>query len=68
LIGHINSDAKTTGKRSAGNPHAAFDEAGAGNSTHNVTAPVPDPTGIQPSENNGTLESGIKITLYGTNK
>jgi len=24
-------EAKQTGKRSAGNPHAAFDEAGAGN-------------------------------------
>jgi len=30
-IGLINLDRKTTGKRSAGNPHAAFDEAGAGN-------------------------------------
>ncbi|GHU15515.1 hypothetical protein FACS189449_13170 [Alphaproteobacteria bacterium] len=31
MIGHINFDAKITGKRSAGNPHVAFDEAGDGN-------------------------------------
>ena len=30
-LGHINLDRKTTGKRSAGKSHAAFDEAGAGN-------------------------------------
>ena len=30
-IGHINSGMKQTGKPSAGNPHAGFDEAGAGN-------------------------------------
>ena len=30
-IGHINFDKKQTGERSAGKPHAAFDEAGAGN-------------------------------------
>jgi hypothetical protein len=30
-IGHINLDKKQIGKRSAGNPHAAFDVAGAGN-------------------------------------
>ena len=30
-LGHISLDKKTTGKRSAGKPHAAFDEAGAGN-------------------------------------
>ncbi len=30
-LGHINLDKKTTGKRSAGKPHAAFDEAGTGN-------------------------------------
>ena len=29
--GHITLDAKQAGKRSAGNPHAAFEEAGAGN-------------------------------------
>jgi len=29
-IGRINLWEKLTGKRSAGNPHAAFDEAGAG--------------------------------------
>ena len=43
MIGHINFDAKLTGKRSAGNPHAAFDEAGVGNGL-NSTAPTPDPT------------------------
>ena len=32
-IGPINLDEKLSGKRSAGNPHAAFDEAGAGNVT-----------------------------------
>jgi len=31
LIGHINLWVKLTGKRSAGNLYAAFDEAGAGN-------------------------------------
>ena len=31
LIGPINLQKKLTGKRSAGKPHAAFDEAGAGN-------------------------------------
>jgi prepilin-type N-terminal cleavage/methylation domain-containing protein/prepilin-type processing-associated H-X9-DG protein len=35
-IGLINLDRKTTGKRSAGNPHAAFDEAGAGNDLYCV--------------------------------
>jgi hypothetical protein len=33
MIGLITLDEKLTGKRSAGNPHAAFDEAGAGNVT-----------------------------------
>jgi len=35
-LGHISLDKKTTGKRSAGKPHAAFDEAGAGNGRFNV--------------------------------
>ncbi|KKR03364.1 MAG: hypothetical protein UT30_C0031G0010 [Candidatus Uhrbacteria bacterium GW2011_GWF2_39_13] len=35
-IGHINLDKNTTGKRSAGKPHAAFDEAGAGNGRCNA--------------------------------
>jgi len=35
-IGHINLDEKTTGKRGAGKPHAAFDEAGAGNGRFNA--------------------------------
>ena len=32
-IGHISLDVKQAGKRSAGKPHAAFDEAGTGNVT-----------------------------------
>jgi hypothetical protein len=35
-IGPINLDEKLSGKRSAGNLHAAFDEAGAGNVTKGV--------------------------------
>ena len=35
---------KLIGKRSAGKPHAAFDEEGAGNMAINVNAPVLDPT------------------------
>ena len=35
-IGHINLLEKLTGKRSAGKPHAAFDEAGAGDG-HELT-------------------------------
>ena len=35
-IGHINLDKNTSGKRSAGKPHAAFDEAGAGNGRCNA--------------------------------
>lgn len=35
-IGPINLDEKLSGKRSAGNSHAAFDEAGAGNVTKGV--------------------------------
>jgi hypothetical protein len=31
LIGHINFDMKATGERNAGNPHVAFEVAGAGN-------------------------------------
>jgi len=46
-LGHINLDKNTTGKRSAGKPHAAFDEAGAGNGRYSVprqfsTLPVRD--------------------------
>ena len=35
-IGRITLDENMTGKRSAGNPHAAFDEAGAGNGRYHV--------------------------------
>jgi hypothetical protein len=31
MIGHINLGMKQTGERNAGNPHVAFDVAGAGN-------------------------------------
>ena len=35
---------KLSGKRSAGNSHAAFDEAGDGNGDKETTAPLLDPT------------------------
>jgi len=49
MIGPITLEAKQIGERSAGNPHAAFDVAGAGNvvwsrAKTNTGAPVPDPT------------------------
>ena len=52
-IGPINLDAKQTGERSAGNPHTAFDVAGAGNVVRSrkfdqTGAPVPDPTWESP--------------------
>ena len=53
---------KLTGKRSAGSPHATFDEAGAGNG-HLSTAPVLDPT------DEGELEIELQATtpaLYST--
>jgi hypothetical protein len=37
-------DMKSLGKRSALNAHAAFDEAGAGNTIEGIGAPVLDPT------------------------
>jgi len=37
-------DLKSLGKRSALNAHAAFDEAGAGNTIGRIGAPVLDPT------------------------
>jgi hypothetical protein len=40
-ISHINLGVKHIGKRSVGKPHAAFDEAGAGNG---LTTPALDPT------------------------
>ena len=43
-IGHINLNKKLLRKRSAGNPHAAFDEAGDGNGVYRTTAPLLDPT------------------------
>ena len=46
VIGRITLDEKCAGKRSAGNPHAAFDEAGTGNGATSATAPVLDPTGL----------------------
>ena len=44
LRGLITSDAKSAGKRSAGNPHAPFDVAGVGNGPRGGTAPALDPT------------------------
>ena len=47
MIGHINFDLKVLGERSAGNPHATFDVAGAGNGKRayaHLTAPDLDPT------------------------
>src|SRR5580700_10106826 len=49
MIGPINLEVKQMGERSAGNPHAAFDVAGAGNVARSeqlieVGAPVLDPT------------------------
>jgi len=43
MISHINLGMKHIGKRSAGKPHAAFEEAGAGNG---VTAAALDPTTV----------------------
>lgn len=43
-IGTISFDMKLTGKRSAGKPHAAFEEAGDGNRAKLETAPLLDPT------------------------
>lgn len=43
MIGY-RADAKSLGKRSALNAHAAFDEAGAGNTIEGIGAPVFDPT------------------------
>jgi hypothetical protein len=42
-IGLINLEVKQTGERKAGNPHIAFDVAGAGNVAY-AGAPVSDPT------------------------
>jgi hypothetical protein len=51
-IGIITLAVKPKGKHSAGNPHAMFDEAGAGNVRSFLCAPVPDPT------DEGELEIG----------
>jgi len=40
-VDSITLDRKTTGKRSAGNPHSAFDEAGAGNGRCNALRQFP---------------------------
>ena len=46
-IGYINLNKKLTRKRSAVNPQAAFEEAGAGNEVlYNTIAPGLDPTDI----------------------
>lgn len=46
MIGLITLGTKQAGKRSAGNPHAPFERAGAGNGVTLTTAPVLDPTVI----------------------
>ena len=45
---------KSLGQRSAGNPHAALDVAGAGNVLHCSGAPVLDPTGEEKQGNSPT--------------
>jgi len=46
-LGRINLAVKRAGERSAGNRHAPFDVAGAGNGiSHGFTAPVLDPTDV----------------------
>jgi len=53
-LGHIKLDKKTTGKRSAGKPHAAFDEAGAGNGRYKV-----------PRQLSTLPVRGVEALLYG---
>ena len=43
-IGYINLNKKLTRKRTAANPHGAFEVAGAGNEVTYTIAPVLDPT------------------------
>lgn len=43
-IGYINLNKKLTRKRTAVNPHGAFEVAGAGNEVTYTIAPVLDPT------------------------
>src|SRR5271165_1739888 len=54
-IGPITLGAKQTGERSAGNPHAAFDEAGAGN----VARPRSCDTRRRKSEPTGNTNFGL---------
>src|SRR5271165_5800087 len=54
-IGPIILEAKQTGERSAGNPHAAFDEAGAGN----VAWPRSCDTRRRKSEPTGNTNFGL---------
>ena len=54
-IGPIILEAKQTGERSAGNPHAAFDEAGAGN----VARPSWCDTRRRKSEPTGNTNFGL---------
>ncbi len=44
LLGHITHDTKQSGEWSAGNPHAPFDVAEAGNVADRANAPALDPT------------------------
>ena len=59
-LGRINLAVKRAGERSAGNRHAPFDVAGAGNgSSHGFTAPVLDPTDVAGTGNGASGESPI---------
>src|SRR5262250_3914651 len=56
-LGRINLAVKRAGERSAGNRHAPFEVAGAGNGiSHGFTAPVLDPTDVA-GTGNGTTDS-----------
>ena len=53
-MSHISFNTKPLGQRSAGKPHAALDEAGAGNVPNIGGAPVLDPTGEEKQGNSPT--------------
>ena len=57
-FGRINLAVKRAGERSAGNRHAPFDVAGAGNGiSHGFTAPVLDPTDVAGAGNGAAVVS-----------
>ena len=67
MIRRITLDAKQAGKRSAENPRAAFDEAGAGNGATTATAPVLDPTDERGAETKWMVRSSETPTRKGGN-